>query len=73
MSIGVVNPVGPNPMNPDPLPDPDKLSGAPLPRGPGVNPLHPKVVGRLPPGCPLVREALVEGEPLSFGKLKAEG
>ena len=56
VSIGVVNPVGPKPMKPDPEPPPDMVVAMWAPLG---NPLM-KQLGRF------------DGEPLSFGKLKAE-
>lgn len=63
VSMGVVKPVGPNPMKPEPLPEPLMVVT--------MWPLYP-----VPPGKPLMPPRVVgrwwfEGEPLSLGKLKA--
>ena len=70
VSMGVVKPVGPNPMKPDPEPmDPDGKRPSPLTTPPAI----PTPAG---PGKPFMPPpnvvGLLDGEPLSLGKLKAE-
>ena len=65
VSMGVVNPVGPNPMNP--VPDP-------VPLDPGVKLVIWFEFGPTNPVIAVIPGAigLLEGDPFSFGKLNAE-